>query len=228
MVAVALGAASWMACVGDDPAASSSGGAAVGDRLGACFPDGKCKEGLECRLPERICLTPGEPVPPDAGRDASGGGGDGGLDGSATDGNADSSGDGGACTLSQQASSPGPYCDATKCQNGLGCCATAASTVSCTDATACSNNGGQFFACDGKGSCGAANCCLLITGGGSTGAACGQKLVGTATSCTGNPCAAQQMITVCTTASDCGGVTCEPVEVELAPNRIVVWGRCVN
>jgi hypothetical protein len=109
MLAGVIAAASWTACVGDDPVTGGSSGPATGDRLGACFPDGKCKEGLECRLPERICLTPGEPVPPDAGADASRGGTD--RDASVEDAQVDATADGGACTPSPQASSgQGPYC----------------------------------------------------------------------------------------------------------------------
>ena len=68
VISVAL-AMAWVACVGDDPGPVSStpsadGGAAVGDRLGPCFPDGKCKEGLVCR-DGAVCLTPDEPRPVD-------------------------------------------------------------------------------------------------------------------------------------------------------------------
>lgn len=49
--ALVLGAA----CVGDDPSANT---ALVGEHGGACFSDGKCKEGLVCT--QATCLNPGE------------------------------------------------------------------------------------------------------------------------------------------------------------------------
>lgn len=69
----------WLACVGDDPApgpgaTNADGGVPMGDRLGPCFPDGKCKEGLVCR-DGAVCLRPEEPPPtPDGGAPADSGG----------------------------------------------------------------------------------------------------------------------------------------------------------
>ncbi len=227
MVAAALGAASWVACVGSDPATGGSGGPATGDRLGACFPDGKCKEGLECRLPERICLTPGEPLPADAGIDASGGGSDGGAPDGAAEASTD--GGGGSCILSKQAPGPGPYCDGKQCLNGKGCCASAAN-VDCNDQASCNAIGGaKFFGCDGPLSCNGAFCCLDATAsGGLGGKLCAERVFANATYCTGNPCEAVGKSTVCTTTADCNGQgSCVLTEVELAPDKVVVWGRCV-
>lgn len=231
VVAAALGAASWVACVGSDPATGGSGGPATGDRLGACFPDGKCKEGLECRLPERICLTPGEPVPADAGIDASGGGSDGGTPDGAADASA-ADGGGGDCTQSPQADGPGPFCDGVKCGTGEGCCHTTTGKLQCQPQNMCFANGGtQFFACDGPGACGGGgtNCCLTATGAPTTGTQCGQKLVASTTACGTATCEPQSKFTLCKTTADCNGFgTCIPVEVELRPNEIVHWGVCLK
>jgi hypothetical protein len=216
-----LAGAVWMACVGEDPV--TGGGPAVGDRLGACFPDGKCKEGLECRLPERICLTPGEPLP-DAG------GADGGDDGPvSTDAGSDTTIDAAVCARTPQATGPGPNCAGSQCAKGEACCS-AGGTVSCADKSVCETNlQPKVFACDGPGACGGTlRCCVgARPASPAVKGVCGERFIGDGSYCSDVACAAGES-TACTRNEDCAGGTCAPLEIELAPNQIVVWGACTK
>ena len=205
-----------------------SSGPATGDRLGACFPDGKCKEGLECRLPERICLTPGEPVPPDAGADASSGGTD--RDASVEDAQVDATADGGACTPSPQASSgQGPYCyNYANCATGRGCCADANKPLGCAASTECTSIGGtSFFACDGPGACGNLHCCVEVDSSAAS-VGCNVTLIAKGSTCSANVCVPPTSRTLCQSAQDCGGKPCELTRVQVAKNFVAVWGVCAE
>ena len=227
VVVVAGLAATWVACVGDDPTSGGGGGPAVGDRLGACFDDGKCKQGLECRLPERICLTPGEPVPPDAGIDGSVGPQPGKDASSATDAQGDARRDAGseagaACVI-EASPNAGPYCAGAdvRCSGGMGCC-TLQGTRSCTSAASCSGN---FFACDGSKSCNGDRCCLQTAGPADRGQ-CTSGLIGSSSAC--SPTGACNAAIVCNSKDDCPATNCVPTRIVLdtTNNRSVVWGIC--
>ena len=148
-------AVAWLACVGDEPAATSTpadGGAAVGDRLGPCFPDGKCKEGLVCRDGE-ICLTPDEPRPVD---DAASGVADASEAGDAAPGS-DGGDAGPSWTCDQISDCPGALCCvvvddtltqatshcAASCQGLRRVCASNAECVTSCEKTDLRTNGGD-------------------------------------------------------------------------------------
>jgi hypothetical protein len=234
---VVVVAVAWVACVGDDPGASGTSGPATGDRLGPCFSDKKCKEGLECREPELICLTPGEPVPPDAGSSSSGGSSSGGsssgasssgsngdgstVDGSSTDG-------GGGCAI-DNAVGNGPACGAVgRCLPSVKvCCATPTGPTCKPTAPECTASNGKPFACDGKLACNGLYCCAALANPASTQPplTCSSFLHLDNSGCVGNPCAENML---CRSVDDCTtGKPCVPTEVKLgeAPDT-VVWGVC--
>jgi hypothetical protein len=226
MLAGVIAAASWTACVGDDPVTGGSNGPATGDRLGPCFDDGKCKEGLECRLPERICLTPGEPVPPDAGIDA-GAAEDGGTD--AGDSRPDAAVEGGAACVPRSEPSPGVRCGGTKCSSTEGCCVRAGVTA-CNTESPCTSQGGSFFTCDGPMACPAPTfrCCLVeapVVSGATT--MCTARLRGGSTTCMQSTCGSGQKM-VCRLNSDCPSGNCVPTEIALDDTGLAttVWGIC--
>lgn len=222
-----IAAASWTACVGEDPVTGGSSGPATGDRLGPCFEDGKCKEGLECRLPERVCLTPGEPVPPDAGIDASRGEGGASVDSGS---GADAGGEGGAACVPQSEPTPGVRCGTTKCGSAEGCCVRPDSASACNTASPCTTQGGNFFMCDGPMACPTPvfRCCLveapLLSGAVTT---CAARLRSTSTTCMQSACGAGQKM-VCNVNTDCPSNQCVPTEVVLDSNggHVTVWGIC--
>jgi hypothetical protein len=234
-LAVVLGV-SWVACVGDDPV--SNGGAATGDRLGPCFPDKKCKEGLECREPELICLTPGEPTPlPDGGTaPVDGGGNDSGSanDSSANDGSTsgDSSttGDGGVCSLPTGA---GIWCGTTKgsCPFPNGCCGRATGVDCAQSPTTCTPNGGKLFLCDSPIQCNGGNCCLTTGNGTPPFPACSAKIVGGSSVCnTTSPCNTGEKY-LCRSDADCGlAGACIPTGIALGgiDYPVAVYGVCNN
>jgi hypothetical protein len=225
--------AGWIACVGDDP--TSSSGPAVGDRLGACFPDGKCKEGLECRDGE-ICLRKDEPkplpdggsVPADSGSGTidSGGVVDGGGGGDAA---GDGAVDGGACKLPSETTHM--VCPNQNCSAGVseGCCASAASFI-CAQDTECEQAGESFFSCNGPAVCGANyDCCLAPSA---------NLSMPVPTACSGAFRAAKSLCypqgtcpaghkKLCTKDGDCDGQKCTPFEVHVdAYPMPIVWGFC--
>lgn len=229
-IVAALGAAAWLACVGDDPVTS---GPVVGDRLGACFPDGTCKQGLECRQPEKICLSPGEPIPADAGVDASKGaadasGGDGATSGDASSGDA-SSADGGGCVAHAETTA-GIRCGTTKCTPTQGCCASA-TTLACNTTTTCTQQSGNFYTCDGTASCGGGGlrCCLAQTRNAPLGeaTACTSTIAASSTTCMQQACTTDQR-TLCNSPTECPSQNCVPTEVALDPSGThrLVWGIC--
>lgn len=228
LVASAIG---WAACVGDDP----SFGPATGERLGDCFANNTCNGGLECRLPERICLVPGEPVPPGAGRD---GGGDdsavvdssagGPADSTTTDGTAT---DGGAQCVSSSSPVREPRCGVAAtppCPANEGCCVDTSSAV-CSSQAGCPM-ANRFIACD-NGGCGAGDlvCCLESNVAVGVGPSCA-TLSATKTVCYSNACP-QAMHTFCSTDGDCAGDLAKPncrlVEVDIDAPFKPVWKICV-
>lgn len=230
VVALVMIVGLWTACVGDDPAASR--GPAVGDRLGPCFPDGKCKEGLQCRDGE-ICLKPDEPKPlPDGGTAPvdSGGAQDGG-------GGSDSGPESGADAGPLECKLPSPTdripCGSTNCRpdEGEGCCTTA-TTRQCTTSSMCPSAmiGQQgYFPYSGSDTCQGTNLCCLAVADGSSPAptVCAQAVRGSSSSCSAL-CNANNQRQLCDKGStECGALTCMPTEILLGSNpEPVVWGLC--
>jgi hypothetical protein len=154
-------AANMAACVGDDPALVSSG-KTPGERLGPCFADGKCKEGLVCRDGE-ICLNPDEPKPvSDAGGDANGTtNDDGGIVGNDSGTDAPAVG----CTPTA-ITKEGPQCGGVPpCSNGMVCCPSTPSRCDFSSPTTCPDQ--SYWGCESNEQCVAANgvngltCCIF-------------------------------------------------------------------
>ncbi len=195
--------------MGDDPGEQpvGDGNRTVGDRLGPCFPDGKCKEGLVCRDGE-ICLAPDEPKPTtDAGGSQTDGGGDGSA---APDSGNDSDG---ACTVSPLTAKPGPGCGDTSCNLGEACCgAGAALRCGPDDAANCPDTTPKW-ACDTNSDCGNLACCFVGKEG--TGSTCTSALSEATSSCVPpNTCQTTGGTPGCTDDTQCSGKKCRPTEMK--------------
>lgn len=204
-------AGTWTGCVGEDPAITATGERGVGERLGPCFPDGKCKEGLVCRDGE-ICLTPDEPKP--SGSD---GGGQSPDDASNDGGSGDDAGggDGGACGL--VASGAGPMCtNEAPCTAGMACCKTdPGAPPVCTQRPACPQAVPSWH-CETNAQCGSGICCFVGKFG--AGSVCDFQLANATSTCASS---VSECVTVlagrpaCTTTSDCPNAgLCSSVRAE--------------
>lgn len=221
-ISVVVGIVSFTACVGSNP---SSGGPGVGESGGECFADNKCKEGLFCRLPERICLSREEALADggtiateDSGTNASDAGTSSGNDGG---GDAAASSDGGAgCQISSGTGMP--------CVSGSPC-----SAICCGDKTtlecgfSCTTHA---FECDNGPACGTNQACCATTGTTrptNPAPICGPFIaLGSSTCMTTAGCPQTQL---CRTASEClpPFTQCVPYDVFLGnAGSPVVWGIC--
>lgn len=223
IVALALGGG-WTACVGDDTASGSSG-PQRGDRLGPCFADGKCKEGLVCRDGE-ICLTPDEPKP------SNDGGGD--VADSATPSDAapgDAGADGATCTpYVPPAPSSGAYCPPGTCgSNPEGCCLLSGNSWMCGTKGAACPQAAPFWGCETQAQCGNARCCLLSDGPPTAGTTCTAHSTNGRTSCVDpNQCVPLGGRETCNTNADCPTQNCRAEEVSTALGFSIVIKVCAN
>lgn len=180
LVVAGLGA-TWMACVGDDPA--SNDGPTMGDYKGPCFADKTCKTGLVCT--QGLCLQPGE-APPDGAAptdEAGGGPNDGGAGADAADGRADS--DASACGPIATRAGAEVSCPDTpdgSCPN-MECCLEGTSAF-CGTPSACSSANGKLFQCDDTDSCFGKACCATGTVE-DAGTSCGLSIHVTSSTCPG-------------------------------------------
>lgn len=222
----------WIACVGDDPAAS--GGPATGDYKGACFGDKTCKTGLVCT--QDVCLNPGEQPLADGGTqltDASGT-----DDGRPSEGGTETtdaapdSGGGSACgPISTQegfeVSCPGAPSDFCTNDATRQCCREA-SNASCRQMTDCVTGGGTPYTCDDSKSCNGTACCvpaMLLDARTS----CGQRIEPTGGShCAGNTCGNSEVQLCNRDGSDCiFPKRCVPVNVVLEGAAKAIWKICL-
>lgn len=203
----------WLACVGDDPIAVAPD-AKTGDRLGPCFDDGKCKEGLVCHPTEKVCVAANDTAP-----DASG-------DASTSDPEADASdadADVPQCMLRPTAGIP---CPDVACSAPLNrCCIDGAGKKSCSGS--CSAGGSRYFECDSVQVCGAGTRCCAAIEQSAVGTTCKTRFTLEYSVCIAQDC--PQSVATCRTASDCdlpGMGKCNLSEVVLAPGVVSVWGFC--
>ncbi len=197
-----------------------------GERLGACLSDGKCNPGLECRLPERICLTPGEPLPPNVDASVLDGGGLPDVAPSdASKDNAQPDATAGSCNLTS-GNPPGPRCSSMQCAPDEICCVTGGS-AQCLIKSSC--QGPEIYACDNGGCAPGNTCCLGAVGNLGDGGACGRTITAAQSVC----------VSVCQTAehtfckndteclTDSGKNNCQPVEVTTGGPFKPIWKICM-
>lgn len=211
--------AAWFACTGDAPglvASTGDSGAVTGDRLGPCFGDGTCKQGLVCRNGE-ICLTPDEPAPQDAGNARQ------------------DAGDAGPETLSCAQlgeAGEGRVCaraDGTveRCMSAQKCCM----GTGCFDRAQCPSGSPQWVCANKMGCVEGASCVVLDTVLVPTDAGCASldatesmRREGTTCSLTVDDRARE----LCTTDTDCSDRRrCRPVTVFATGGHGVTVGICV-
>ncbi|HVH43456.1 MAG TPA: hypothetical protein VM925_13975 [Labilithrix sp.] len=219
-LALALGGG-WTACVGDDPGATKSA-PAMGDRLGPCFPDGKCKEGLVCRDGE-ICLTPDEPKP-----NVDAGGGEG--DANTTDVVVpDAASEASTCT--PHPSTAGPFCLPSSCASGEACCQSGTAPVCGAPGGSTCPAAANIWACETRAQCGNLRCCLLAEP--STGTptdnttSCANKVQNGRTRCLPEAdCAPTGGRQTCATDFECSSSECRNEEVATALGFSIVIKVC--
>jgi hypothetical protein len=205
----------WLACVGDDPVSPLDAG--TGDRLGPCFSDGKCKEGLECHPTEKVCVARDEPV-------VDGGGG-----GDTTP--ADSSSDAAEAGVTDAATppcelsvDPGVRCPAVTCTGVTSCCIDLDGNHTCANSCA---SGTKRYECDSKSVCGGGTRCCANVASERPGVACNKQVTLTFSYCETGSCPGTTRPT-CRTAAECTapGAQCVLKEVELVTDVVAVWGFC--
>lgn len=208
--------APFVACVGDEPVASSPGG-----RLGACNADGTCDAGLTCDARERICVPTADATPDASPVDVDR---DGAVD-DATPGDATAADAADASELRcKLAIKPDVACPEAPCSNPVETCCIDGTTGKHTCATSCPATT-KAFECDAREVCGSGtSCCAEVTSE-AVGAACASRVELAYAMCL-QTCSSQRM--ACRKDADCTrtGATCVPTEVVLAPGLVRVWGLC--
>jgi hypothetical protein len=217
-MAVAAVVVGVTACLGTDPSPSS---APPGQLSGACYANGTCNAGLECRAGACELAADGGGGRADAASDAPPGG----------DATPDAAPDAPSCGAVVATPGAGPTCPlggvaSAVCGGGQQCCALA-NDVACQSPCNVQPQD-TVWACTAPSHCPAGGCCLDPAARVSDQAdRCPRGRVESAASatCPGAPCVAGS-VALCVVDRDCNGKSCVPSSVNMG-GTLVVLGLCL-